>query len=326
MPNYKLSEYQVKKLWNKFNNNSFNADYINLNKLNLNNIIGNNLVVKVDDGSKRRMKRGLVKLNQTKKEIIDWIKERNDTKNYFVEEMTEVLDEYYVMIRPEDDYDVLYLNKTGGINQLNPLDNAIQYKVHINDKPKFNESELNLILRNLFNFYRHYHITFLEVNPLAKTKKGFIPLDFAVLIDDCSFYLFNDNEKEILELEYLNDNKYAIESYIHNLDLQTGGSLKFKLLNPEGTVWTMVAGGGASVVYTDAIVNLGYKDDLANYGEYSGNPPSELVYKYANAIFKCMSKVKKAKVLFIGGGIANFTDVRKTFIGLLTSVKYKNLC
>ena len=65
MPNYKLSEYQVKKLWSKFNNDSFNADYINLNKLDL-NIIGNNLVVKVDDGSKRRMKRGLVKLNKTK--------------------------------------------------------------------------------------------------------------------------------------------------------------------------------------------------------------------------------------------------------------------
>ena len=53
MPNYKLSEYQVKNLFHKFNNKFFNADYINLNKLDLGNIIGNNLVVKVDDGSKR---------------------------------------------------------------------------------------------------------------------------------------------------------------------------------------------------------------------------------------------------------------------------------
>ena len=334
MPNYKLSEYQAKNLFHKFNDTFFNADYINLNKLDL-NIIANNLVVKVDDGSKRRMKKGLVKLNQSKEQIIDWVKERNDTKNYFIEEMIEVVDEYYVMIRPEDDYDVLYINNSGGIDQLDPLADAKQYKIHINDDPKFDESELNPILINLFNFYKYYHITFLEVNPLAKTKNGFEPLDFAVLIDDCSFYLFDDNDKEILELEYLNNNNLAtglsgtspaleplaIESYIHNLDLQTGGSLKFKLLNPEGTIWTMIAGGGASVVYTDAIVNLGYKNELANYGEYSGNPPSELVYKYADAIFKCMNEVNKDKILFIGGGIANFTDIKKTFTGLLKAIE-----
>ncbi len=35
-------------------------------------------------------------------------------------------------------------------------------------------------------------------------------------------------------------------------------------------MWTMVAGGGASVVYSDAITAQGYA--LANYGEYSGAP------------------------------------------------------
>ena len=105
------------------------------------------------------------------------------------------------------------------------------------------------------NFLGYYHITFLEVNPLAKTNNGFIPLDFAVLIDDCSFYLFDQEDKELLEMEYFNDNNHEAEA-IYNLDLQTGGSLKFKMLNPEGCVWTMVAGGGASVVYTDAIMQI----------------------------------------------------------------------
>lgn len=41
------------------------------------------------------------------------------------------------------------------------------------------------------------------------------------------------------------------------MDAKTGGSLKFKVLNPAGSVWTLVAGGGASVVYTDAIVSRG---------------------------------------------------------------------
>lgn len=40
------------------------------------------------------------------------------------------------------------------------------------------------------------------------------------------------------------------EAYIAKLDASTGASLKLTVLNPEGRVWTMVAGGGASVVYS----------------------------------------------------------------------------
>jgi succinyl-CoA synthetase beta subunit len=40
----------------------------------------------------------------------------------------------------------------------------------------------------------------------------------------------------------------------------------------------MVAGGGASVVYSDTICDLGGASELANYGEYSGAP--RLVSKY----------------------------------------------
>lgn len=39
------------------------------------------------------------------------------------------------------------------------------------------------------------------------------------------------------------------EAYIQKLDGSTGASLKLTVLNAEGRVWTMVAGGGASVVY-----------------------------------------------------------------------------
>ena len=110
MPNHKLSEYQVKKLWNKFNNNDFIDDYININKLDFNKSLQNNLVVKIDDGSKRRMKRGLIKLNQNRDQVINWIKEQNTQKNYFVEQMNEVSEEYYVMIRIEDNNDVYTLS------------------------------------------------------------------------------------------------------------------------------------------------------------------------------------------------------------------------
>lgn len=37
------------------------------------------------------------------------------------------------------------------------------------------------------------------------------------------------------------------------LMLQTSASLKFTVLNPKGRIWTMVAGGGASVIYADTV-------------------------------------------------------------------------
>jgi len=39
------------------------------------------------------------------------------------------------------------------------------------------------------------------------------------------------------------------EAYIADLDAKSGASLKLTILNPRGRIWTMVAGGGASVVY-----------------------------------------------------------------------------
>lgn len=39
------------------------------------------------------------------------------------------------------------------------------------------------------------------------------------------------------------------EAYIAELDAKSGASLKLTILNSKGRIWTMVAGGGASVVY-----------------------------------------------------------------------------
>ena len=68
------------------------------------------------------------------------------------------------------------------------------------------------------------------------------------------------------------------------LDSKTGASLKLTILNPKGRVWTMVAGGGASVVYADTISDLGAGHELANYGEYSGAPSEEHTYEYARTL------------------------------------------
>lgn len=45
-------------------------------------------------------------------------------------------------------------------------------------------------------------------------------------------------------------NYFVQEQYIADLDAKTGASLKLTILNRSGRIWTMVAGGGASVVFT----------------------------------------------------------------------------
>lgn len=68
----------------------------------------------------------------------------------------------------------------------------------------------------------------------------------------------------------------------------------------QGRVWTMVAGGGASVIYADTVGDLGYAEELGNYAEYSGAPSTAETCKYhmaaASAVFWGLS-VCKAPVL-----------------------------
>ncbi|KAI9894578.1 MAG: glutathione synthetase ATP-binding domain-like protein [Vezdaea aestivalis] len=114
------------------------------------------------------------------------------------------------------------------------------------------------------------------------------------------------------------------EAYIAELDAKTGASLKLTVLNSAGRVWTLVAGGGASVVYADAIASAGFSNELANYGEYSGAPTETQTFHYARTVLDLMLRAplhKEGKVLFIGGGIANFTNVAATFKGVIRALR-----
>ncbi|KAG1848245.1 hypothetical protein F4604DRAFT_1497804, partial [Suillus subluteus] len=117
------------------------------------------------------------------------------------------------------------------------------------------------------------------------------------------------------------------EAYIQKLDASTGASLKLTVLNPTGHVWTMVAGSGSSVVYSGTIAAAGFAHELANYGEYSGAPSEGQTFQYAKTILDLLARPPPrpdGKVLIMGGGIANFTNVAATFkciIRALTSYK-----
>ncbi|KAG2067071.1 hypothetical protein BDR04DRAFT_883102 [Suillus decipiens] len=76
----------------------------------------------------------------------------------------------------------------------------------------------------------------------------------------------------------------------------------------------MVAGGGASVAYSDAIAATGFAHEPSKDTEYS--PSVSQTFEYAKAILDLLVRpppLPDGKALIIGGDIAKFTDVAATF-------------
>ncbi|KTW28462.1 hypothetical protein T552_01723 [Pneumocystis carinii B80] len=214
------------------------------------------------------------------------------------------------------------------------------------------EPLIRFIIR-LYTVFVTCHFTYLEINPLVVEKKGenveIYYLDLAAKLDQTAEYVagakwaiartphaLNISNCQVSDKVNVDQGPPIVfpapfgremtkeERYIAELDSKTGASLKLTILNPNGRIWTLVAGGGASVVFADAIIDLGYADQLANYGEYSGAPTETQTYEYSRTIFDLMTRGPlhpEGKYLFIGGAIANFTNVATTFKGVVRAMK-----
>ncbi|CAM9609814.1 unnamed protein product, partial [Phaeothamnion confervicola] len=178
-------------------------------------------------------------------------------------------------------------------------------------------------LEALFRLYRDLNFVYMEINPLVVVGDRITPLDMAAKIDETAAFLCGPKWGDIDFPAPFGRAEFPEEAYIKKLDASTGASLKLTILNHAGRVWTMVAGGGASVVYADTISDYGFGAELANYGEYSGAPSEMQTFEYARTILGLMTRVRdpRGKVLIIGGGIANFTDVAMTFTGIISALK-----
>eukprot|EP01084_Bolivina_argentea_P013924 26064_1 len=329
------------------------------------------LVVKPDQLVKRRGKLGLVGLNKTFGECIEWVKERRD-KQLTIENTSDTLryfliepfikhtqeEELYVCIHSVQDGDEVMFYYAGGVDVGNVDEKAIKWLITPRMEPKvrredfienllskavapkapFNQSSdskvrdayhafLGEFLYQLYNMYSHLHFAYLEINPLvvSATGQGIYILDLAAKLDSCAEFIMHTEWSDIITSfpPPFGHRRSAEETYIESLDERTGASLKLTVLNPNGRIWTLVAGGGASVIYADTICDLGFSQDLGNYGEYSGAPTQDLTQKYAETVMKLLinSSSTQQKVLIIGGGIANFTDVASTFCGIINALK-----
>jgi ATP-citrate lyase beta-subunit len=242
-------------------------------------------------------------------------------------------DELFVAIRSEREEDIIYFSLQGGIDVEENWDAVLQVPVPIladfddvdlaarlPDFPR--KEDVVSFIRALYRFYADLAFTYLEINPLVFADGSPVPLDFVARLDDTAAF---ECARKWGDLEFppaFGTRLSPEEDYIRQLDEKSGASLKLTLLNPEGRVWALVAGGGASVIYADTIADLGFASEMANYGEYSGNPSKDETYEYTRTILDLMTRQKdpQGKVLLIGGGIANFTDVAKTFAGIVQAL------
>jgi len=255
--------------------------------------------------------------------------------------------EYYISATCVGEDDVLYMSAEGGMeveegwdDKVNeviiPIDMSdanMEHEVRANIPqgiPAQNKEQFISFAIAFFKFYRDMNFAYLEINPIVFLPNNDLAiLDLVARLDDTAGFMMTEKWGDVqyptaFGMEDQTDEEKAIEL----ADSKSGASLKLTILNPMGRVWTMVAGGGASVVYADTIADFaeatgGSIADLANYGEYSGGPTTAETKFYADTIIDLMTRHKdkkgRDKILIIGGAIANFTDVAKTFTGIIQS-------
>jgi len=311
------------------------------------------LVVKPDQLFGKRGKHGLLGLNLDLAGVKAWVAERMGqelTMGKVTDKLTTFLiepfvphnpqDEMFVAIRTERDADIVYFSTQGGINIEENWDTVTQIRVPVlksiddvdvaGQLPDFPGREtVARFITALHKFFVDLALVYLEINPFALVGDEIVPLDFRVQVDDTAAF---EAGRKWGELEFppaFGTHLSKEEEYIHSLDEKSGASLKLTVLNPKGRVWPMVAGGGASVIYADTVADLGFAHELGCYGEYSGNPTTDETREYARTILDLMTREPdpqgRPKFLLIGGGIANFTDVAKTFTGIVQALReYKD--
>jgi len=347
---YTAGKYEVE---NKFLSIGPETDLKNLSKR-IKWLASEKLVVKPDQLIKRRGKNKLLLLNASWKDAEKWINERMN-KPITVGTVTGVLDhfivepfiphkendEYYLAIVSNRQGDQILFHHQGGINVGDVDTKAVKMQVAAGELPTASDIEKKLLgkapgdrkkliagfIEGMYKFYADLNYAYLEINPFVVTKNKIYPLDLAAKLDDTGEFVSGAKWGNITFPSPFGRTLTKEEAYIEELDSKTGASLKLTVLNPEGRVWTMVAGGGASVIYADTITDLGFMSEMANYGEYSGDPNEEFTYLYARTVLDLMTRKKnpKGKFLLIGGGIANFTDVANTFKGIVRALKeYKD--
>lgn len=328
MSRVKLSEFKAKTLLFSSLNDVYTGISINFEspkwQEQLNDLANDKkYVTKVDQGVKKRNKMGLVKVGLSKDKIIPELETYKDKGYQFalVEPMVqhEQSNEKYLAFTQTNEGVEILFNDQGGVDIESNTDTLQKSLI----KDANNLQPLNGIdvqtLRAFYECFQNNHMSYLEINPLVSLNKQIVPLDAAVLVDSVA-------EFGVKGAWNTSDIRSAVvpspsEKIVKDIQATSMASLTLRQLQTNGGIFLVLSGGGASVVIADEFATKGLAKQLANYGEYSGNPNSDETYRYMQAVVMLI-KASNApkKVLVIAGGVANFTDIAKTFAGVIKAL------
>jgi ATP-citrate lyase beta-subunit len=294
------------------------------------------LVAKAHEAMGSRFKLGLVKVGLDLKGAVAAAKEMLGRQvgsitvtQVIVSEMVPHKEEYYVAVKSTREGSEVLVANCGGIEVESNWDRVKKLAVDVGEKPS--EAALEKLAKDagfagglvkkvaefagkMFTCFDSEDAQYLEVNPVvARESDGeLIALDAVTLLDgDAKFRHPDWNFSFAAEFgrAYTKD-----ELDVMAVDSKIKGSVKFIQI-PGGNIAMLPAGGGASVYYSDAVVARG--GQLANYAEYSGDPPDWAV----EVLTEKVASLPDIKHIIVGGAIANFTDVKKTFGGIIAGFR-----
>jgi len=287
---------------------------------------GKRYVVKVDEGIKGRFKKGLVVLDQTPAQLPAAVTAmaKQGFRYFLVEEYQKhpANAEFYLSIERQRAGNVVTFSAKGGVN-VEEHSGELKHETYRPAGAKAVEQALGLPTKTLAALNAAFdanYFSFLEINPLVVTAGAPLLLDAAVEVDGEAGVFVHERwtAADLRGAQAKTPEEIAVEK----LAEESQASFRLEVLNPDGQVFLLLSGGGASVVVADEVHNQGYGQTLGNYGEYSGNPNAEEAYLYTRQVLSLMlGSSAHHKVLIISGGVANFTDIRVTFQGVIRALE-----
>ncbi|HCR55423.1 TPA: hypothetical protein DIV49_00465 [Candidatus Saccharibacteria bacterium] len=274
-------------------------------------------VVKVDQGIKKRGKQGLLRLNVSKqaaRAAVEELASKGFTR-FIAEPMFthEENEERYVSFERAREGIAVQYSEQGGVNvEENPA--SVQtFTVDTVPLPK-------AFVQHVIDVMNREHLSFVEINPLIVRDDECVLLDAAVLADSAGEYQASWDEDDVVEARQPTETEAAIAK----LNQNSPAAFSFRILNEDGALWLLLSGGGASITIADEAMNQGKSSLVGNYGEYSGGPSTEETYLYTlDVLHQALTSKAPKKAIIIAGGVANFTDVKKTFGGIIQALDEK---
>jgi ATP-citrate lyase beta-subunit len=294
------------------------------------------LVAKAHEALGSRFKLGLVKVGldlsaavAATKEMIGRQVGSITVSQVIVSEMVPHKEEYYCAVKSTREGSEVLVANCGGIEVESNWDRVKRLCLEVGQQPT--PEALEKLVKDagftgplvkkmadfaakMFTCFDNEDSQYLEVNPVVTRESDgeLVALDAVTLLDgDAKFRHPDWNFQFAAEFgrAYSKD-----EMEVMAVDSKIKGSVKFIEI-PGGDTAMLPAGGGASVYYSDAVVARGGK--LANYAEYSGDPPDWAV----EVLTEKVCSLPGIKNIIVGGAIANFTDVKKTFGGIINGFR-----